>query len=80
LTQFIGSNGLITSRTSSLDETIDRITDEREVLNRRMDALEARYRAQFNALDSLLANITSSGDFLLQQLNNLPGSYNPNSK
>ena len=35
--------------------------------------LEARYRAEFNALDGLLAQLTSTGDFLLSQLDSLPG-------
>jgi flagellar hook-associated protein 2 len=34
----------------------------------RMEAVEARYRAQFTALDTLLAQMQTTGDFLTQQL------------
>jgi len=50
------------------------------VLVRRFELLETRYRAQFNAMDSLLASISSTGDFLAQQLENLPGSSNGSRK
>ncbi|MEE4203751.1 MAG: flagellar filament capping protein FliD [Halieaceae bacterium] len=69
----VGSRGLLDSRTDGLNDTIARISADREVLNERMEALEARFRIQFNALDALLANITTTGDFLQQQLDNLPG-------
>ena len=68
------SGGILSSRTDGLESQIDRIADQREVLNRRVAAIEARYFAQFTALDSLLGQLTSTGDFLNQQLANLPGS------
>jgi len=38
-----------------------------------MDSLEERYRSQFNALDSLLAEITATQDYLTTALDQLPG-------
>jgi len=70
---YLGSGGVFESRTDILNTRIDDIADQREVLDRRMLTLEARYRAEFNALDSLLAQLTSTGDFLLSQLDSLPG-------
>jgi flagellar hook-associated protein 2 len=61
------------SRTSSLKSSIDDIGDRREALNQRLVALQARYTKQFNALDSLLAQLQSTSNFLTQQLGNLPG-------
>jgi len=75
LTGYLASDGIIDSRTDSLSKSLSRINDDREVVARRLDSLEARYRAQFNAMDSLLSNITATGDFLTQQLKNLPGAY-----
>lgn len=75
----LASNGIIQGREDGLDVRIERVTDERESLAFRMEQLEKRYRDQFNAMDALLANISSSGDFLLQQLENLPG-YSDGSK
>ena len=75
LTDYLASDGIIDSRTDSLSKSLSRINDDRAVVARRLDSLEARYRAQFNAMDSLLSNITATGDFLTQQLKNLPGAY-----
>ena len=47
-------------------------TDETE-FTRLMDSQEARYRSQFNALDSLLAEITATQDYLTTALDQLPG-------
>ena len=49
------------------------ITADEAEFNRRMESLEARYRKQFNALDSLLAEITATQDYLTQALDQLPG-------
>jgi flagellar hook-associated protein 2 len=40
-------------------------------LDARMQRVEARYRAQFNALDSLLSKLQSSSTFLTQQLDSI---------
>jgi flagellar hook-associated protein 2 len=66
------SNGLLDLRTDGLQSGVDRIADDRDALDRRLEALESRYRSQFNALDTLLANIQSTSSFLTQQLANIP--------
>ena len=73
LTGFLSTTGVFDSRTDSLNSRVEDIAEQRTTLDRRMTNLEARYRAEFNALDSLLAQLTSSGDFLLAQLDALPG-------
>ncbi len=69
---YLRSGGLFDTRTGGLQGQVDGIADDREALNRRLDALESRYRAQFNALDGLLAELQSTGDFVAQQLANIP--------
>lgn len=76
LGRILDSDGLIDSRTESLSERIASIAEDRETLDSRMALLEARYRSEFNALDGLLAQITSTGEYLAQQLDNLPGYDN----
>lgn len=66
------TNGLLDLRTDGLQSGVDRIADDRDALDRRLEALESRYRRQFNALDTLLANIQSTSSFLTQQLANIP--------
>lgn len=72
LDQVLGSGGPLSQRTESLNNRIDKIGDQREALARRLDGLETRYRAQFTALDQMLSQLTATGDFLSQQLGNLP--------
>ncbi|MBM70512.1 MAG: flagellar hook-associated protein [Haliea sp.] len=69
---FLGTGGLLDARTDGLQSSVDAISDDREALNRRLEVLEARYRAQFNALDGLLAQINSTGSFVSEQLANIP--------
>jgi flagellar hook-associated protein 2 len=69
---YLQSSGLLDSRTDGLQSSVDRIADDREALNRRLEALEDRYFRQFNALDTLLANLQSTGNFLTQQLAAIP--------
>jgi flagellar hook-associated protein 2 len=70
---YVESGGILDSRTEGLETQLARIADQRESLDRRMELVEARYAAQFNAMDSLISQLTTTGDFLTQQLSNLPG-------
>ncbi|MEM6301914.1 MAG: flagellar filament capping protein FliD [Pseudomonadota bacterium] len=72
LENFLSSDGLIDLRTDGLQSSVDDIADDREALNSRLDALEARLRSQFNALDTLLANLQTTSDFLSTQLAAIP--------
>lgn len=76
----VQTGGLLDIRTQGLEGQIDRIGDQREALDRRIASIEARYTAQFNALDSLLSQLNSTGEFLTQQLANLPTINSGNKK
>ena len=76
---FLESDGIIESRTQGLTATIEGFSDDRAALNDRLASLETRLLRQFNALDSLLAQLTSTSNFLAQQLGNLPGAGNSDS-
>ena len=80
LDAYLGLSGLIDSRVSGLNEQIASIAIDRLELDRRMALAEARYRQRFNTMDSLLAQITSTGDYLTQQLDSLPGYDNMTKK
>ena len=66
--------GILDNRTAGLKQQVERIADQRETLTRRVASIEARYLAQFSALDTLLGQLNATGTFLTQQLDNLPGS------
>ncbi len=71
---YLESDGRIASKQSSLNAQIKDITKQQASLDRRMDFVEARYRAQFTALDSLISQLTTTSSYLTQQLANLPGA------
>jgi flagellar hook-associated protein 2 len=74
LEPYLRSGGILDSRNDGLKATIDDIVSQREMLGQRLEALQARYFKQFNALDGLLTQMQSTSNFLTQQLRNLPGT------
>lgn len=71
---YLESDGRIKSRQDSLNGKLKDITQQKDSLDRRMEMVESRYRAQFTALDSLISQMTSTSTYLTQQLANLPGA------
>ncbi|MBX9849874.1 MAG: flagellar filament capping protein FliD [Rhodocyclaceae bacterium] len=70
----ISTSGSIATRTVGLNGSITALADRGEVLARRLTVIEARYRAQFNALDSMIASMQQTSTFLEQQLSTLNNS------
>jgi flagellar hook-associated protein 2 len=68
VSQYTTSGGLLEARTKGLETSIDDIGDQRVVLQGRLDALQTRLRVQFNAMDTLVAQLKSTSNFLTQQL------------
>ncbi|MDD5176132.1 MAG: flagellar filament capping protein FliD [Sterolibacterium sp.] len=73
LGNMLASTGTLANKTNGISSTIKDIDSRREVLNKRLADVEARYRKQFNALDSLVASMQQTSTYLTQQLDNLPG-------
>jgi flagellar hook-associated protein 2 len=74
LGSYLSSGGVFDGRNESLKASIADIDDQRTQLTNRLNDLQTRYLAQFNALDTLLAQMQSTSSFLTQQLANLPGA------
>jgi flagellar hook-associated protein 2 len=72
LVDLLGDGKGLDSRIDSLESKIVDIGEERLELNKRLDATETRFRRQFNALDSLVNQLTSTGSFVSAQLANIP--------
>lgn len=72
LERYTGSNGVLELRSSGLRSQLENISDDRERLDRRLEGLESRYRAQFTAMDQLVAQLQSLSGYLDQQLSNMP--------
>ncbi len=71
LSGFLDEDNIIDARVDGVQNRIDDINEQRERFAARMDALEQRLRAQFNAMDGLVAQMRSTSDFLNQQLASL---------
>ena len=68
----LGENGSIDAQTDGITRTIDDIDRQRVAISRRLESVEARYLAQFTALDTLIASMKQTSSFLEQQLANIP--------
>lgn len=68
----LSSTGTIDSRTSGINSSIKNLDAKRTTLERRLTEIEARYRAQFTRLDTTISEMTSTSNYLAQQLANLP--------
>ena len=71
LDAYTADDGLLDARTDGLNTELRRLRNDRDALDRRMEQLEARLRAQFTALDSLLAQFQSTSNYLASQLSGL---------
>lgn len=67
------TGGLLESRTKSLQNTLSSVTEQREQLTRRTSQLETRLLAQFNAMDAMIGQLSSTSNYLTGVLESLPG-------
>ena len=61
-------DGILTARTSGIEDSIDDIQDKVESLTARMLESETRLRARFNALEALLGVYQATSDYLMAQI------------
>jgi flagellar hook-associated protein 2 len=73
---YIKSGGVLEARTKGAQGRLDRIDDAREALDRRLTALEARYKKQFTAMDTLVGQLQSTSSYLTQQFAAMSNSTN----
>lgn len=68
ITSFLDSSGIIANRTDGLTSSITRLDKQAESITARLVLIEARYRAQFTRLDTLLSSMSTTSSFLTQQI------------
>jgi len=78
LDNFLGADNILEVRIDGLQDRIDRIDEDGIALDRRMEAVETRYRSQFGKLDGLLAQLNNTSNFLETQLANIPTFFGRN--
>ncbi|MGV7209059.1 flagellar filament capping protein FliD [Oxalobacteraceae bacterium A2-2] len=64
---YLGGSGYIASRTTGLNKSVNDIAKKKEEFNDRLTDIEARYRAQYSALDTSIASMNTTASFLTQQ-------------
>lgn len=70
---YTDSDGIIQNRIDSRTNQLDRLDDDNLAFSRRMESLEARLYAQYNAMDLIVAGLNSTSTYLMAQLDNMPG-------
>ena len=70
--EMLSKGGGIQGKTNGIEARISDISEQRISLEKRLLAKESLLRSQFGAMDILVAQLRSTGDFLTQQLASLP--------
>ena len=65
---FTGKDSILGSKTDGLNVSIKAVAAQRDKFSDRLTATEARYRAQFTALDTMLSSMQTTQSYLTQQL------------
>ena len=68
---YLGSSGLIQSRTDGLTARNEDLDKRIEILTERVGQKEEQLYAEYGALDTLMAQFNSTSEYLTTQLNQL---------
>jgi flagellar hook-associated protein 2 len=69
---YLKSSGVIKERETSINKDIKKVGTDEEALTRRSDAYRARLMAQFQAMETIVRSLNSTGDFLDGLVDRLP--------
>ncbi|MGM9426943.1 flagellar filament capping protein FliD [Hydrogenophaga sp. MI9] len=64
----VDSDGLLSTKTNSIQSSIKRNTSEQDRVNDRASRAEVRYLAQYNAMDAAVAKLNGLNSFVSQQI------------
>ncbi len=74
---FVGAEGRLESRTSSLNRELEQIKENQVQLDGRIESYRERLVKQFSAADSLISQLNTTRDYVTQQLDALaPQNFN----
>lgn len=76
LDKTLSYSGSLNSRLDSITKNISKLDDDREALSRRIGKLETRLLKQFSAMDAMVGQLGSVGNFLTQQFEAMANMYN----
>ena len=78
LGEFTESDGIITTRSETASDELADYKEDLEELEIRMEAVYQRYLTQFTAMESLMASMDSTKEYLTGQLESLSKAYDNN--
>lgn len=67
-TSVLANDGTLSASTNEINSSIKNLGTRRSTLQQRLIGIEARYRAQFTALDGMLSSMNATSTYLTQQL------------
>ncbi|KAI5916106.1 flagellar filament capping protein FliD [Thauera sp. 2A1] len=67
----LGTDGLLSARTEGINRTIKSFDSRIDTLEVRLEKVQARYSAQFTALDATMSSLNTTSAYLTQQLSRL---------
>lgn len=70
---YVSTGGVLDERQKGLQGTVSNIDKQREALNLRIEKVQARLFAQYNAMDMLVGRLQKTSESLANQLASLPG-------
>jgi flagellar hook-associated protein 2 len=65
---FLGPKGSIPSKNDGINKSLNDLAKQKDELNTRLTAKEAAYRKEFTALDVMMGQMSTTSNFLTQQL------------
>ena len=67
----VGGSGALAARTEGYNTSIEMLKKQRAAINTRLVGIEARYRKQFTALDTMMSQMNQTSNYLTTQLASL---------
>ena len=64
----LSTDGLLSARSAGLTTTLQRNEERQDQLEERLEASEARMRAQYTALDTKMATLSALSSYMTQQV------------
>ncbi len=71
ITDYLSSTGVVTTATNSINTNIQSINSQISTMSQHLVDVQNQYLAQFQALDTIIAQMTTTGNYLTQQFTSM---------
>ena len=71
ITNYLSSSGIVTQATNSINTNIQSISSQISTMSQHLVDVQNQYLAQFQALDTIIAQMTTTGNYLTQQFTSM---------